>query len=65
MKYITVEEYIALRYTKMAPPSKRTIIRMINDGDVPGKKVGRCYYVDVDADILKSNNPLVNRVLGL
>ena len=63
MKYITVEEYIALRYTKMAPPSKRTIIRMINDGDVPGKKVGRRYYVDMNAEIHRTGNPLVNRVL--
>jgi hypothetical protein len=65
MKYITVEEYIALRYTKIAPPSKRTIIRMINIGDVPGKKVGRRYYIDIDAEIQKTGNLLVDRVLGL
>lgn len=64
MKFITVEEYIGLRYTKLSPPSKRTIIRLIHLGDLPAKKVGKIFYVDIEAEAKKTGNPLVDRVLG-
>lgn len=65
MKFVTVEEYIALRYTEVAPPSKRTILRLIHLGEIPAKKVGRSYYVNIEAEEHKTGNPLVDRVLGL
>ena len=64
MKFITVEEYIGLRYTEKSPPSKRSIIRLIRLGELPAKKVGRIFYVDIEAETRKTGNPLVDRVLG-
>jgi len=65
MKFITVDEYIGLRYTEKSPPSKRTILRLIRLGELPAKKIGRSYYVNIEAEAQKSGNPLVDRVLGL
>lgn len=64
MKFITVEEYIEFRYSKKSPPSKRSIIRLIHLGELPAKKVGKIYYVDIEAESRKTGNPLVDRVLG-
>lgn len=62
---MTVDEYIGLRYTETLPPSRRTIIRLINLGELPGKKVGKFYYIDIEAETRKTGNQLVDRVLGL
>lgn len=59
-----VEEYIEQRYTPKSRPAKKTIIRLIKQGDVPGKKIGKFYYVDVNAEACKTGNPLIDRVLG-
>lgn len=53
------EEYFA----KGSEPSMNTLKKLIDDGDLPGRKIGTIHYVDLDR-LSQSNNPLVNRVLA-
>lgn len=62
MAYITVQQFIERNFEIGARPSERTIIRLIQEGVLPGRKLGK-YYVDADAYEKMSRNPLVNSVL--
>lgn len=64
MKLMTIDEYRDQRYTKASQPCKRTLIRLINEGELPGKKIGKFYYIDVDAESRMTGNLLVDRVLN-
>ena len=63
MKLMTVDEYINIRYANNSRPHKRTIIRHILMGVLPGKKIGKFYYVDIANEQRMTGNPLVDRVL--
>lgn len=63
MKFMTIDEYRETCYTQASQPSKRTLIKLINEGELKGKKLGKFYYIDVDAERIKTGNPLVDRVL--
>jgi hypothetical protein len=65
MKLMNLDEYLDTRYTKLSRPSKKTLIKLINHGEIPGKKRGRFYYIDVEAESRKTGNPLVDHVLEL
>lgn len=65
MKLMNIDEYLEARYTRCSRPNKRTLIRWINEGQVPGKKQGKFYYIDIDAEERKTGNPLVDKVLEL
>lgn len=62
---MSIEEYIEQRYTPRSRPTKKTIIRLIKQGELPGKKLGKFYYININAEACKSGNPLVDRVLGI
>ena len=53
------EEYFA----EGSQPSMNTLKKLIDDGELPGRKIGTIHYVDLDR-LSKSDNPLVNRVLA-
>ncbi|MGB1951676.1 MAG: hypothetical protein ACPHQ9_12965 [Marinobacter sp.] len=53
------EEYFA----KGSEPSMNTLKKLIDEGGLPGRKIGVIHYVDLD-QLSKSDNPLVNRVLA-
>lgn len=63
MKLMTVDEYINVRYSEQSRPRKRTIISHIINGMLPGRKLGKFYYVDIDAEKSSTGNPLMDRVL--
>ncbi len=48
MKLMTVDEYLATHYTPNSRPSRRSLIQQVKRGDMPGKKFGKYYYIDVD-----------------
>jgi hypothetical protein len=62
---ITINEYLKTRYKEGSQPCKRTIIRLILEGKLPGRKQGRYYYIDVEAELRTTCNPLADRVLGI
>ncbi|WP_268928141.1 MULTISPECIES: hypothetical protein [Gammaproteobacteria] len=41
----------------------KTLKKCIDEGELPGQRIGTIYYVDLDR-LKVSNNPLVNRVLA-
>ena len=63
MRLMNIDEYAETYYTEQSRPSRRTIIRLINEGTLPGKKLGRNYYIDVDALEAMSGMSLVDGVL--
>jgi hypothetical protein len=64
MKLMKVDEYREKHYTKASRPTRRKLINMIKTGFLPGRKEGKYYYVDIDAALRKTGNPLVDRVFG-
>lgn len=63
MKLMAVEEFIENYYSPKSRPNKRTLINLIRNGDIIGRKQGKFYYVDVDAEKSSIGNPLVEHVL--
>ena len=63
MKLMSVKEYRSFRYTENSRPSERQIIRLIREGDIPGIKQGKFYYVDIDKEGKLTGDPLVDAVL--
>ncbi|WP_157746872.1 hypothetical protein [Marinobacter sp. LV10R510-11A] len=50
-------------FEKGSEPDMKTLKKLIEEGDLPGQKMGTIYYVDLDR-IKVSSNPLVNKVLA-
>lgn len=65
VKYMSIEEYIEQCYTKKSRPTKKTIIRLIKQGELRGKRIDKFYYINVNAEACQTWNPLVDRVLGI
>ena len=63
MKLMAVDEYIKTRYADNSQPKRRTVIRYITSGMLPGRRQGKFYYVDIDAEKNLTGNTLVDRVL--
>ena len=68
MKLMSIDEYLNTRYSEGSRPCRATIIRLIKRGSLPGKKVGKRYYVDIIAEQRSTGNPradaLVRKVLS-
>jgi len=63
MKLMNVDEYRETYYTKKSQPSKRTLIKLVKEGELPGRKLGKCYYIDIETASKLTGNVLVDRVL--
>lgn len=64
-KLLSLEKWISSRFDD--PPSLRTARRWCEKGEIPAKKIGKCWFVDSTKEIQQSSNKsvdeLVNRVL--
>lgn len=63
MKLMKATRFRTEYFVKGSEPSMNTLKKLIDDGDLPGRKIGTIHYVDLDK-LSKSDNPLVNRVLA-
>lgn len=65
MKLVTLDEYLEIAYSPKSRPSRRKIIRLLNEGVIQGRKYGRMYYIDMDVEAKahRTGNPLVDAVL--
>ena len=54
-------EYAEKRFT--TPPSRNTLYKWCDNGDLPAKKIGGHWYVDWEAEKNDSGNQLANEVL--
>lgn len=64
MKLQTIQQFRKSRdvFEPESMPSENTLRSWIDEGEIPGKRIGRKYYVDLDA--LKSHDDaLVSAVL--
>lgn len=61
-KLISITEYRDLRFTGRRPAAS-TLRRWIEDGELPGRRIGGCYYVDIDAEQKRTGNSIADAVL--
>jgi hypothetical protein len=47
-KLISLAQYRNKRFVSGSAPDVRTLKKMINEGELAGKQVGKIYYVEVD-----------------
>ena len=50
-------------FAEGSEPSMKTCRKWIDEGTIPGERIGACYYVDL-ARMQKTGNALVDRVLA-
>jgi hypothetical protein len=61
---VSPREWIKLRFLNAAgKPDPSSVRRWIDAGEIPGKKIGGRYYVDIQAEISSTGNDLADRVL--
>ncbi|SOB76129.1 hypothetical protein SAMN04488490_1805 [Marinobacter sp. LV10R510-11A] len=63
MKLMKATQFRIRYFEKGSEPDMKTLKKLIEEGDLPGQKMGTIYYVDLDR-IKVSSNPLVNKVLA-
>lgn len=63
MRLITTRHFAERYFVEGSRPSRSTLRRWIEMGQLPGKRVGDVYYVDEDA-WLADGDPLVEKVLN-
>lgn len=61
---ITPQEWIEKRFPNAKKkPHPSSVRRWIENGDLPGKKIGGRYYVDEVAEAVSTGDELADRVL--
>lgn len=63
MKLMKATKFRTEHFAPGSEPSMNTLKKLIDEGELPGRKMGSIYYVDLDK-LNQSKNPLVNRVLA-
>jgi len=63
MKLIKATKFRTKFFERGSEPDIKTLKRYIDDGELPGQRIGTIYYVDLDR-LKVSNNPLVSKVLA-
>jgi len=63
VKLMKATQFRIRYFEKGSEPDMKTLKKLIEEGDLPGQKMGTIYYVDLDR-IKVSSNPLVNKVLA-
>ncbi|MCG5512773.1 hypothetical protein [Ectothiorhodospira shaposhnikovii] len=63
-RLMLVSEYRHLRFTPGSRPSINTLKKWIREGELPGKRLGNLYYVEVEAEAsAATEDELINRIL--
>lgn len=63
-KLMIVSEYRDVRFAGTKKPSINTIKRWVENGSIPGKKIGGLYYVDITAESEQTGNTLADMILS-
>lgn len=61
---MSIKEYCKTRYTPDSAPSERQVIKLVREGELPGFKQGKFYYIDIDKEEKMTGNPLVDQILA-
>jgi len=62
MNLIKLDQFRKEYFAPGSQPDIRTLKKYINEGALPGKKIGKLYYVDTDS-LEFTGDDLVDRVL--
>lgn len=57
-KLIGLDEYRSTRFTPDSRPQRRTVQRWIDQEEILGKRIGKKYYIEVDATTGAELDPL-------
>lgn len=61
---VTPQEWIEIRFgTAKKRPHPSSVRRWIESGQIPGKKIGGRYYVEIDEETASTGNELADQVL--
>lgn len=63
MKLVTPQVWAERHFDEECRPSEITVLRLLRDGKLPGRKVGGKWYIDEPA-WLAGDDELVQRVLS-
>lgn len=66
MRWGRIDEFRSL-FSEASRPERATCIDWILDPDVPdvvGRKIGRCWFIDLDRFERSTGNPLADRILA-
>ena len=58
-----ITDYRELRFTQGSAPDLRTLKRLINEGELCGKRIGKTYYIEVD-EHLNEYTPLQKALMN-
>lgn len=67
-KLMSIDEYLATKFTKDSIPTKRVVLNWIKRGDLLAHKIGRKYYIDTSKGeplLTQSNHSLLTKTKGL
>ena len=62
-RLMLLSEYRETRFTPGSRPSINTLKRWINDGELPGKRIGGLYYVEVDTESQSIGKPRLEELM--
>jgi len=63
MRLVTVQQWRDRHFDPESAPAELTVLRLLRDGKLPGRKVGGKWFID-EAAWLAGDDELVLRVLG-
>ena len=66
-KLMSIDEYLATKFTEDSIPNKRVVLDWIKRGDLLAHKIGRKYYIDTNKGeplLTQSNHSLLTNILG-
>lgn len=68
-KWISVTRWRELYFEEGDAPARNTVIRMIEDGELPGRRLGNRYYINQSewerqTNAAGENDPLVQMVMN-
>lgn len=61
MKLMTLKEWAETTFTANSRPARTTLYDWISRGDIPVRKIGRQFFVEVRENGQETENPAVNK----
>lgn len=63
MNYIAIEEFKDRYFAQSKYPSLSTIRRLCEKQELPGRKIGKCWFLDVEK-FEANGNPLLYKIIS-
>lgn len=63
-KLMKISEWATAYFEAGSRPTLKTVRKWIDEGSLPGERIGSAYYVDLNRWRQGSSNPLVDKVLS-